>query len=194
MRCAITIVAATEADREAIYRVRHEVFARELGQHEVNREGRLTDKLDEFNHYLVARRRGELAGFVSVTPPGHGAYAIDKYLARAELPFACDGGLYEVRLLTVLPEHRRLPVAGLLMYAALRWIESRGGTRIVAIGRREVLGLYRKVGLKRLGREVRAGAVRFELMTGDVYELSKYVAHNIRFSRIVGRWADLRLS
>src|SRR5438309_1831808 len=106
----ISIAVAAGADREAIYRVRHEVFARELGQHSANPEGRLTDNLDEFNVYLVARQRGEMAGFVSVTPPGNGAYAIDKYLSRAELPFVCDDGLYEVRLLTVLPAHRRRPI------------------------------------------------------------------------------------
>ncbi len=186
----ISINTATNADREAIYRARHEVFARELGQHLVNPQGRLTDNLDTFNDYLVARHRGCLAGFVSITPPGHGAYAIDKYLDRGELPFACDDALYEVRLLTVLPAHRHRPIAGLLMYAALRWIESRGGTRILAIGRHEVLGLYRKVGLHLLGREVAAGAVRFELMTGIVRELGERLAGNARYMRIVGRWLD----
>jgi len=188
----ISITAASGDDREAIYRARHEVFARELGQHQVNLQGRLTDKLDTFNDYLVARHRGCLAGFVSITPPGHGAYAIDKYLDRSELPFACDDSLYEVRLLAVLPAHRHRPIAGLLMYTALNWIESRGGTRILAIGRHEVLGLYRKVGLHMLGREVAAGAVRFELMTGMVRELGERLASNARYMRIVGRWLDRR--
>jgi hypothetical protein len=48
------------------------------------------------------------------------------------------------------------------MYAALRWIEEEGGREVVAIGRREVLDLYRKAGLKPLGWETRSGAVRFE--------------------------------
>ena len=68
-----------------------------------------------------------------------------------------------------------------------------GGTRILAIGRHEVLGLYRKVGLRLLGREVAAGAVRFELMTGIVRELSERLAANARYMRIVGRWLDRRL-
>ena len=36
----------------------------------------------------------------------------------------------------------------LLMYAALRWIEERGGNRIVAIGRLEFLDLYLRLGFR----------------------------------------------
>jgi GNAT superfamily N-acetyltransferase len=185
---------ATASERDAIYRLRHDVYARELGQHQVNVHARLSDPLDAFNEYIVARRDDVMAGFVSVTPPGHGAYAIDKYLPRSELPFACDERLFEVRLLTVLPEFRRMPIAGLLMYAALRWIQWRGGTRIVAIGRREVLKLYRKVGLQLLGREIRSGAVCFELMTATTRDLSDRFACETRHQRIVDRWVDWRLA
>ncbi|HEV3023686.1 MAG TPA: GNAT family N-acetyltransferase [Pirellulales bacterium] len=190
----VVLGLATAAERTTISRLRHDVYARELGQHPVNVQSALSDPLDAFNEYIVARRGDAIAGFVSVTPPGHGAYAIDKYLTRAELPFACDERLYEVRLLTVLPEFRRRPIAGLLMYAALRWIEGRGGTRIVAIGRREVLKLYCKVGLQLLGREIQAGAVRFELMTATTRDLSDRFARETRHQRIVHRWVDWQLA
>jgi hypothetical protein len=67
---SLTIATATPADREEIYRLRHEVYARELGQHRVNGARRLTDALDARNHYLCAKLHGRMAGFVSVTPPG----------------------------------------------------------------------------------------------------------------------------
>src|SRR5690349_8007437 len=98
----VCIRLATAQDREAIYRLRHLVYARELGQHPENAAGRLTDPLDAFNLYLVAALADTVAGFVSVTPPGR-SYSIDKYLPRDRLPFPCDDGLYEVRLLTVHP-------------------------------------------------------------------------------------------
>src|SRR5262249_11669763 len=47
--------------------------------------------------------------------------------------------------------------------------------RVVAIGRREVLGLYRRIGLQLLGREIRSGAVRYELMTASAEELRRQV-------------------
>ncbi len=171
----IQIRLATRDDREAIGRVRHEVYARELHQHSENPEGRLSDPLDETNLFLVASVGGELAGFVSLTPPG-AAYSIDKYLSRKQLPFRIDAGLFEVRLLTTVSRFRQCEVGGqvcgLLAYAALRWIDVQGGTRVVAIGRREVLGLYRKFGLQALGVPITSGAVHFELMTATMPELA----------------------
>ena len=125
---ALTIRLGTDADRQAIYAMRHAVYATELGQHVENEQRELTDSLDEFNVYIVATRGGQMAGFVSITPPGFGRYSIDKYVSRDELPFACDGKVFEVRILTVAKPYRGTPVGGLLMYAASRWIESQGGS------------------------------------------------------------------
>jgi len=133
----VRIATATAEDREIIYRFRHEVYAREILQHPANLEGRLRDSLDDFNAYIVATVAGQIVGFISITPPGQPAYSIDKYLRREQLPFSFDDQLYEVRLLTVTKSHRGREIATLLMYAALRWVEARGGTRIIAMGRRE---------------------------------------------------------
>jgi len=164
------IVLALEdgRDRRAIYRLRHRVYACELGQHQQNAEGVLRDRLDDVNVYLVARRRGAVVGFVAVTPPNALGYSIDKYFARDTLPFSFDDRLYEIRLLTVIPEERTSLVTPSLMYGALRYVESRGGRTIAAIGRLEVLALYTRVGLTTLGRVARSGAVRYELMVADV--------------------------
>src|SRR5207244_6658287 len=64
-----TIHVAGEVDREAIYQARHEVYARELGQHTPNGAGRLSDALDSHNAYVAAHLNGSLAGFISITPP-----------------------------------------------------------------------------------------------------------------------------
>ncbi len=162
---------ATPADREQVYAARHAVYAAELGQHAVHPGGRLTDALDAFNDYVVARRGDRVIGFVSLTPPGPGRYSVDKYVDRAALPFPVDAGLHEVRLLTVLPGERHGPVAAALMLAALRLVEARGGTRVVAIGRREVLGVYRKAGLDPHGPTFASGAVSFTLMSATVADL-----------------------
>jgi len=155
---------ADERDRETIHRIRHEVYARELGQHHINAAGRLRDALDDWNYYLVAKVGNEMGGFVSITPPGRPSYSIDKYFVRETLPFAIDDKLYEVRLLTVLKPHRGRELATLLMYAALRWVEAHGGERVVAIGRREVLDLYLKAGLEPAGQSANAGAVTYDLL------------------------------
>lgn len=160
----LIVRVATQQDRETIYRLRHEVYARELRQHHANDAGRLTDALDAFNLYLVIAEGDMLAGFVSITPPGSPSFSIDKYLRRDQLPFPFDARLFEVRLLTVPETKRRSLLALALMYAAFRWVESHGGTRIVAIGRREVFSMYERVGLKPVGLSVQSGAVTYDVM------------------------------
>src|SRR5436305_385557 len=172
----VVLALADAADRERIYQLRHDVYASELGQHHVNDAGSLRDGLDNQNIYLVARTGDEIAGFVSVTPPTARSYSIDKYARREELPFAVDGGLYEVRLLTVTRSHRGRELALLLIYAALRWVEAHGGTHIAAIGRQEVLDLYMKVGLQPIGIRVQSGAVTYEFIHATVAELRARVA------------------
>ena len=173
MAVRIAIDLATETDRQEIYRLRHQVYAVELHQHRENSEACLSDPLDAHNTYLKASIDGQLAGFVSITPPDTPSYSVDKYFKREDLDFPFDRGLYEVRLLTVVPGYRRLPCASLLMYAALRWVQSLGGTRIMAIGRVDLVGLYRKAGLHLLERRAQAGAVTYELLSATVPELGE---------------------
>jgi len=180
----IRLAVATKEDRGEIYRIRHSVYAEELGQHVVNRAGRLREPLDNWNIYLVAKVRGAIAGFISVTPPDGPSYSIEKYVTRQSLPFPFDDALYEVRLLTVLKPHRGCDCAFLLMYAALRWIEAHGGRRIVAMGRREILDLYLRVGLKPIDVSIKSGVVTYDLLEASVPELRVKVPS---FSRILGR-------
>jgi len=180
----ITMSLASGLDREEIYRIPHAVYARELGQHTVNGVERLSDQLDGWNSYLVAKIRGEIVGFISVTPPGRPAYSIDKYVARELLPFAFNAALYEARLLTVLKAHRRREFAFLLMYAALRGVEAHGGERIVAIGRREILDLYLRVGLEPVGIAIHSGAVTYDLLQATIVALRERLPD---FSRMIDR-------
>ncbi len=170
---------ATHEEREAIYRLRHEVYARELGQYALRPDGRLTDALDAFNIYLVASDGKDIIGFVSITPPGHGLYSVDKYLQREQLPFPVDDKLYEVRILTIPETSRRRMLALLLMYASFRWVESHGGTRIMAIGRHEVLSIYHRVGLKNAGPTLQAGAVTYHLLQATMPDIHDAL-HGIR--------------
>ena len=176
MTDALTVLSlADPQDREEIYRIRHAVYAVELGQHPPNDAGRLTDSLDDINTYIVAKRAGTILGFVAVTPPTTVGYSLDKYFSRPDLPIAFDDGLYEVRLLTVVGTARRSQLAFVLMYGALRFCESRGARMIAAIGRVEVLDVYRRAGLELLGRRVQAGSVSYELLAARVADLRQHL-------------------
>ncbi|MGW0755276.1 aminotransferase class I/II-fold pyridoxal phosphate-dependent enzyme [Streptomyces sp. NPDC002814] len=176
----VQLRAATPEDLEWIHELRHRVYARELGQHAPDPSGRLRDGLDGENVYLVAARGAARIGFVSLTPPWLGRYALDKYLTRDELPLLSDGDPFEVRILTVEPHRRSTSAAALLMYAALRWIAARGGRHVVAMGRTELLDMYRAVGLRPVGRTVHSGALTFEVLTGSVTELTKVARDRYR--------------
>ncbi|HEV3056667.1 MAG TPA: histidinol-phosphate transaminase [Vicinamibacterales bacterium] len=180
----IAVSLADERDRASIHAIRHQVYATELKQHPENATGLLLDKLDEVNVYLVARCAGRIAGFVSITPPNEHGYSLDKYFPYRDLPVIVDQRLYEVRLLTVTARHRGTPIALLLMYAALRYVEALGGRTIIAIGRLEVLPMYKRAGLEPLGRRVKSGEVTYELMAADVRDL---VGRLSRFDAAVSR-------
>lgn len=167
----VTLRLADERDREAIYRLRHEVYAEELHQHATNAAHALSDTLDGSNVYLIAQAGDELAGFISLTPPEAPMFSVEKYVPRDELPVSRDAQLFEARILTVRPRYRGTPVATLLMYAALRYVEVNGGTRLIGIGRHEVMPVYRKVGFETLGREFQSGAVTFHLMSATTERL-----------------------
>jgi histidinol-phosphate/aromatic aminotransferase/cobyric acid decarboxylase-like protein/N-acyl-L-homoserine lactone synthetase len=167
----LVIRMADERDRERIYQIRHEVFAAELGQYATNSVSRLTDALDAFNHYIVVADGERIVGFVAITPPNSPSYSIDKYFKREQLPFPVDDKLFEIRLLTVPQESRRSLLASALMYAAFRWSEARGGTGIVAIGRREIRSIHLRVGLKPTGQDVQAGAVTYGLLYGTTADI-----------------------
>ncbi len=170
-RGIIALSLATERDREAIYAVRHQVYARELGQHTANADGRLTDALDAVNVYLVAKVRGTIVGFISITPPGEAGYSIDKYFARDQVALPFDRGLYEVRLLTVTRPHRGAQLALLLMYGALRYLDSAGARTVVAIGRLDLLDMYKRAGLTPLGLRAKSGRVVYELIAANMCDL-----------------------
>lgn len=185
----ISLSLASARDRDAIYAIRHQVYARELGQHTPNATGRLTDPLDATNVYLVAKTGDTIAGFVSITPPG-GAYSIDKYFARHQLPFRFDRGLYEVRLLTVDRAHRRGHLAFLLMYGAYRYLEAAGARTIVAIGRLDLIAFYQRAGLAPLGLRATSGAVTYELMSAELKDLAARAAASQRLVSHLERIAD----
>lgn len=184
----IKIALATDQERNIIYRLRHKVYACELRQHQKNSMGMLKDALDDYNTYIIAKINEEIVGFISITPPNHQGYSIDKYFARPSLPLTFDDKLYEIRLLTVLGPYRGYKTAGLLMYAALRWIEEQGGERIVAIGRSEILDLYLKAGLRPLGYKAQSGAVSFEFLTEAINMIhSRLSRYNKELEKLEGK-------
>jgi histidinol-phosphate/aromatic aminotransferase/cobyric acid decarboxylase-like protein len=139
----------------------------------------------------VSRERSPAS---SASPPPGGAYSIDKYFDRDDLPIVFDDGLYEIRLLTVVRTRRGGRLGPLLMYAAYRWVAGREGRAVVAIGRREIRDLYLRSGLRPLGRKAAAGRVQYELMAADLEALGEVVDRRRPLVKRMLRDVDWRLS
>lgn len=158
---------ATLSDREQIYRIRHEVYAEELGQHLRNADGILRDTLDGENEYIVVREHDRVVAFISITPPSAKSFSIDKYFSRSELPVCFHDRLYELRLLTVIESRRNTVVLPMLVRASFDYLLAKGATEVIAIGRRELLPMYEGIGFERLGFTTTSGRVVYELMRID---------------------------
>lgn len=164
----IQVRHATASDLEWVHELRHRVYAEELGQHPRDPGGRLRDGLDAENVYLVAATGTDRMGFISLTPPWVGRFSLDKYVTRDNFPVLDDEAAFEVRILTVEPRWRNSGVAMLLMYATMRWIASRGGRKVLAMGREDLIDMYATVGFVPVGHTIRSGAVDFEVMTASI--------------------------
>lgn len=178
----ITLKIADQQERSEIYRYRHEVYAAELHQHHTNAQGILRDAMDAVNVYIIVKIDGNLAGFVSITPPG-GKYGLDKYMERERYPFLYHN-MYEGRLFTVIPKYRGTPAAMLLFLAVFRYAEYYGGEQIMTIGRLPLVPFYEKTGLIDLGESIYSGEVEFKLMYAPLAKLREYLP---RFERILRR-------
>ena len=166
------IVVATKDMREDIYRARHEIFAKELGQYPCLSKQRLRDPTDCWNTYIAAVKDGAVLGFVAITPP-HLPKAFERHGVSP-----LDRAAFEIRLLAVRPPFRGRGLASALCYAACRFVEASGGQSVEAMARSELLPIYVAAGFRAAPNAVmtRVGEVRYvhinakvEDMRGKVY-------------------------
>jgi histidinol-phosphate/aromatic aminotransferase/cobyric acid decarboxylase-like protein len=167
----LAISMASISDHQAIYRLRHDVYATELDQYKSQEDGILRDANNIRSDYIIATVNNELAGFVGITPPSSPRFSIDKYLSRTEIPIKFDDNIYEIRALTVKQSLRGWHISLCLMYAAFRWIEAHGGKQILSIGRHEILNMYLRLGLEKQGLSFTSGAVTYHLIGAPLSDI-----------------------
>ncbi|MEG4861590.1 GNAT family N-acetyltransferase [Microcoleus sp. K1-B6] len=176
----ITIAIAKNEEREAIYRLRYDIFVRETQQKSENTEEKLQDSLDAHNIYITARQDQNLIGFISITPPNPQGYSIDKYCPREALPFPFDDKLYEVRILAVSEPYRKIGLPIVLIYAAFCWIKACGGQRIMGLARDEILDIYQGIGGELMRFSISFNNVHCELLCQEVNVVSKKIKRWVR--------------
>ncbi len=149
--------AATDAEREAIYRLRYDTYVEELrlfrGQADHARL-RLTDAHDATAHLLYAEVAGEVVGTLRLHlgadapfPASLAApYAVERFLPWVPWGRLALGGRFMVR-----PEWRGSPVPLELLTHAVRWLHARGVALIFVDCQTHLLNLYRSLGFRACG-------------------------------------------
>lgn len=143
----VTLRYVTGPDLDDVAKLRHEVYAEELGQFETREDGRLPESTD-WNRVLIGAFDGSrLVGYVGVTLPG-GTYSLESYGFPAP-----EGSPYEIRALCVDAKYRHKGIGTALMHAALQFAKTSGGlgVGIVGMAREELMGLYAYHGMKHTG-------------------------------------------
>jgi histidinol-phosphate/aromatic aminotransferase/cobyric acid decarboxylase-like protein len=181
----LNLSLATAAHRNDIDRIRHDVYAAELGQFTRSPDGLLHDRPEVESIYITAVYNGKLVGFVGITPPASPRYSVDHYLSRSDIPVQFDNHLYEIRALTVIDPARGSLAAPALMYAAFRWIQTRGGKQLMAIGHQKVVDMYLRAGMKKVGQSFLCGQLEYELLAAPVSAVNKQLTRfNSRLIRL----------
>jgi histidinol-phosphate/aromatic aminotransferase/cobyric acid decarboxylase-like protein/predicted GNAT family N-acyltransferase len=131
--------------------LRHDVYATELQQYEVNTDQQLEDP---GRHFIACMIGTKLAGYISLNPPTDKPFRVTTYFSQETLDQTvysqCGerrSSTYEVRALTVSPEFRGQQISSQLMIYALQFVLQNEGTDIIAMGHSGVVELYKKMGV-----------------------------------------------
>lgn len=177
----IHLAVASPDQRVAIMRICTESYAAAATPGQPATPWDLAPVLDQQSIYVIATKGPEVLGFIGITPPTSPRYALETYLSRDQIPIPFDEQLYELRLLTVARAHQRSRLAALLMYAAFRWVEEQGGTRIVAVSRRDRLSLFTHVGLRPITPTGQTNTGMYMVLSATVADMRQAQQPLVRF-------------
>jgi hypothetical protein len=152
--------ATTNEEFEAVHRLNHATFVREIPQHSDTGTGRLVDKFHEKNRYLVGRTNaGRVVAMLSAhdTPP----FSVASRLPDPGVLSAPGVRPVEIRLLAVEPEYRNSFVMLSLVYALYVDCEARGYTHFAISGVVGQQRLYEHMGFVPLGPAAGEGTAAF---------------------------------
>lgn len=160
---------ATGDDGQRIFRLNHQVFAAELGQHAMREGGLLVDKFHAKNQYFVAERDGQILGLVSAhtTAP----FSVEERCPRFKELVPQDRPIAEVRLLAVDSRYRKTFIACGLFAQVAEFLVERGIELVLISGIVQQKRMYHRLGFRDLGPPARCGSAFFIPMLATSEEL-----------------------
>ena len=132
-----------------ISKLRYEVYSVELSQYENNKNQRLEDP---GKYFITCVDGDKLVGYVSLNDSRNFRmtnFISDETFESEILQRLCGeiASTFEVRALTVEKDYRGKKISQGLMINVLKNIHLMGGTDIIAMGHKNVLQLYKKIGM-----------------------------------------------
>ena len=155
-------VAAEPWEREAIARLNHRTFTREIPQHTPTDDGRLIDRFDDENTYLVAFSGEELVGMMAVR--ARRPFSLDLKLADLDRFLPDYASACEIRLLVVDPAWRSGRILLGLMELLDQHCRREGHDLALISGTVTQLKLYRRLGFQPFGPLVGNDSAWFQPM------------------------------
>lgn len=150
----IEVRVANADEFEELWRLNHEIYCRELGQHSLDSSGLRVDKLHNQAVYFVAYVNGELAGMLSITPPGVAGISTLTRIPYDEELHGAAANTAEVRLLGVRLNFRGEGVYGKLIYSLMQYCAVHSIHRILISAVERQVRLYALMGFKPIAKPV----------------------------------------
>ncbi|MDX2000625.1 MAG: GNAT family N-acyltransferase [Thermoanaerobaculia bacterium] len=167
----LTFKIASEASEfEAIHRLNHQTFVEEIPQHGRDPSGRRVDPFHAENTHVIALHAGDLVGMMALR--GRRPFSLDAKLPDLDDHLPVGRRPCEIRLLAVVPAHRRGPVFRGLLELLVSQGKAQGYDLAVISGTTRQAKLYRHLGFVPFGPLLGTGEARFQPMylTLEVFE------------------------
>lgn len=163
-------IASEDWEFEAIHRLNYQTFVEEIPQHGRDPSGRRVDPFHAENTYVIALHHEELVGMLALR--GRRPFSLDAKLPDLDDHLPAGHRPCEIRLLAVVPAHRRGPVFGGLLELLVNHGKAQGYDLAVISGTTRQAKLYRHLGFVPFGPLLGTGEARFQPMylTLEVFE------------------------
>lgn len=155
-------LADQAAEFDAIHRLNYRTFVEEIPQHPPNATLRLVDRFHDENTYAICVEGDEVVGMIA----GRCArpFSLDAKVPALDAQLPAHRKVVEVRLLAVVPRHRKQAVFASLAGVLANHFRAAGCDLAVISGTVRELRLYRHLGFAPFGPLVGHADARFQPM------------------------------
>ena len=155
-------LASTPEEFEAIHRLNYLSFVEEIPQHAANPERRLVDRFHAENTYAICLEGEHLVGMIAGRCQR--PFSLDQKIADLDRHLPAHRKAVEVRLLSVVPRHRKQAVFTRLAGVLARHFRSAGCDLAIISGALSQLPLYAHLGFEPFGERVGSGDAVYQPM------------------------------